>query len=74
MLCMLLTPSRKYVMGRRNYCSVTRNDATGDLLFDLRVEIKQGEGKTKRFVDDLVIPTPALMQNSYPVIAPAPRW
>lgn len=34
-------------MGRRNWCSVEYIDSTGELRFDIRVEIEKGIGRTK---------------------------
>ncbi|KZT44122.1 hypothetical protein SISSUDRAFT_1111790 [Sistotremastrum suecicum HHB10207 ss-3] len=48
----------KSVMGSRNYCSVWRDEKTGDLVFDIRVEIERGFGRTA----------------SYAVRAPPPAW
>jgi len=36
----------KYIMGRRNWCSIRWDDTTGELLFDLRVEKQKGCGRT----------------------------
>jgi len=47
----------KCIMGRRNWCAVWW-EASGDLLFDMRVEIEKGIGRTA----------------SYAVRAPPPRW
>jgi len=33
-------------MGRRNWCEITLEDTSGDLLFDIRVEKKKGYGET----------------------------
>lgn len=52
------SPHSKYVMGRRNWCSVQFDNNTGDLRFDIRVEKEKGVGVTV----------------GYPVVAPAPRW
>jgi hypothetical protein len=38
--------SSKYVMPRRNYCSVELNSYTGALIFDIRVEKEKGGGQT----------------------------
>jgi len=52
-------PSKsKYIMGRRNWCSVKVDNASGALIFDIRVEKQQGHGETV----------------GYAVAAPAPRW
>jgi hypothetical protein len=50
--------SQKLALGRRNYCLVNYVDETGDLSFEIRVEIKQGRGETK----------------GYGVVAPRPGW
>jgi hypothetical protein len=34
------------VMGKRNYCMAERDEATGDLIFEIRVEKNRGEGET----------------------------
>lgn len=36
----------KYIMGRRNWCSVQWDGRTGDLRFDIRVEKEKGHGET----------------------------
>jgi hypothetical protein len=56
----LVTESRRlnYVAGARNYTIGERDPATGDLVFDIRVERRRGEGETKGYV----------------VRAPAPKW
>ncbi|KAI0695432.1 hypothetical protein C8T65DRAFT_744000 [Cerioporus squamosus] len=51
-------PRSKYIMGRRNWCSVTWDPQTGDLVWDIRVEIQKGNGQT----------------SGYVVRAPPPRW
>lgn len=51
-------PKSKYIMGHRNYCAVTRDVTSGDLVFDIRVEKERGFGQTV----------------GYPVRAPAPMW
>ncbi|KAH9056664.1 hypothetical protein EDB87DRAFT_1202257 [Lactarius vividus] len=38
-------PKSQYIMGRRNWCSITLEQA-GDLLFDIRVEKTKGHGET----------------------------
>lgn len=40
------SPHSKYVMGRRNWCSVQFDNNTGDLRFDIRVEKEKGVGVT----------------------------
>lgn len=47
-----------FVNGARNYTIGERDPATGELVFDIRVEMKKGEGETK----------------GYSVRAPAPKW
>lgn len=39
-------PKSKYIMGRRNWCSVTWDSMSGDLVFDIRVEKDKGHGHT----------------------------
>ena len=39
-------PKSHYIMGRRNWCSVTLKQQSGDLLFDIRVEKEPGSGET----------------------------
>ncbi|TFK88792.1 hypothetical protein K466DRAFT_575189 [Polyporus arcularius HHB13444] len=51
-------PKSKYIMGRRNWCSVRWDPQTGDLVWDIRVEIQKGNGQT----------------SGYVVRAPPPRW
>ncbi|KAI0948563.1 hypothetical protein AcV7_009271 [Taiwanofungus camphoratus] len=48
----------KYIMGRRNWCAVRWDTASGDLIFDIRVEIEKGIGRTK----------------GYEIRSPPPRW
>jgi hypothetical protein len=50
--------SQKYIMGRRNWCITTYDETTGELNFDIRVEIEKGIGRSK----------------GYTVQAPPPRW
>lgn len=40
------SPHSKFVMGRRNWCSVQFDNNTGDLRFDIRVEKEKGVGVT----------------------------
>lgn len=49
---------QKFVMGRRNWCAVDRDERTGELVFDIRVETEKGYGVTV----------------GYPVRAPPPGW
>jgi len=51
-------PKSQYIMGRRNWCSVSLKQPSGDLLFDIRVEKEKGNGETV----------------GYSVLAPPPRW
>ncbi|KAK7689123.1 hypothetical protein QCA50_007814 [Cerrena zonata] len=51
-------PKSKYIMGRRNWCSVTWDPASGDLVFDIRVEKRKGYGETVGYI----------------ARAPPPRW
>lgn len=39
-------PKSKYIMGRRNWCSVKWEPTSGDLVWDIRVEISKGNGTT----------------------------
>ncbi|EMD34460.1 hypothetical protein CERSUDRAFT_97712 [Gelatoporia subvermispora B] len=48
----------KYIMGKRNWCSARWDPASGDMVFDIRVEIEKGHGTTA----------------GYAVRAPPPRW
>ncbi|KDQ59418.1 hypothetical protein JAAARDRAFT_77553 [Jaapia argillacea MUCL 33604] len=52
------TLKNKYIMGRRNWCSVWWEDTTGELVFDIRVEKEKGCGESV----------------GYAVSAPPPRW
>ena len=36
----------KYIMGRRNWCSVVWEPSSGSLVFDIRVEKEKGYGET----------------------------
>ncbi|KAJ3761059.1 hypothetical protein EV360DRAFT_93213 [Lentinula raphanica] len=49
---------QKYIMGRRNWCITSYDESTGDLKFDIRVEIEKGIGRSK----------------GYAVTTPPPRW
>jgi len=41
------TPSKgKFIMGRRNWCSIRLEQSTGELSFDIRVERQKGIGET----------------------------
>ncbi|KAI0648264.1 hypothetical protein C8Q79DRAFT_905728 [Trametes meyenii] len=51
-------PKSKYIMGRRNWCSVRWESSTGDLIWDIRVEIQKGYGQT----------------TGYVIRSPPPRW
>lgn len=37
-----------YVMPRRNWTSIEFDDETGDLVYDIKIEIEKGSGTTKR--------------------------
>jgi len=37
---------QKFIMGKRNWCSVVWNEQTRELIFDIRVEKEKGCGKT----------------------------
>ncbi|KAF5391297.1 hypothetical protein D9757_001947 [Collybiopsis confluens] len=50
--------NQKYIMGRRNWTKVSYEEGSGDLNFDIRVEIERGGGRSK----------------GYSVSTPAPRW
>ena len=39
-------PKSQYIMGRRNWCCITLQQPSGDLLFDIRVEKEKGHGET----------------------------
>ncbi|KAI0290515.1 hypothetical protein BC826DRAFT_1092547 [Russula brevipes] len=39
-------PKSQYIMGRRNWCSITLKLPSRDLLFDIRVEKEKGRGET----------------------------
>ena len=39
-------PKNKYIMGRRNWCSVKLDSGSGDLIFELRIEKQKGYGET----------------------------
>jgi hypothetical protein len=39
-------PKSFYIMGRRNWCCITLEQPSGDLLFDIRVEKEKGLGET----------------------------
>jgi len=53
------TPSKsRFIMGRRNWCSIRWDQKTGELSFDIRVEKQKGVGETV----------------GYLVKAPPPRW
>ncbi|OCH90292.1 hypothetical protein OBBRIDRAFT_812785 [Obba rivulosa] len=51
-------PKSRYIMGKRNWCSARWDPTSGDLVFDIRVEIEKGRGTT----------------TGYVVRAPPPRW
>jgi len=51
-------PKSQYIMGRRNWCSITLKLPSRDLLFDIRVEKEKGRGETV----------------GYQVLAPPPTW
>ncbi|KAH9857680.1 hypothetical protein C2E23DRAFT_286396 [Lenzites betulinus] len=51
-------PKSKYIMGRRNWCSVRWDPTTGDIIWDIRVEIRKGYGQT----------------TGYAIRSPPPRW
>ena len=39
-------PKSQYIMGRRNWCSITLEQPSEELLFDIRVEKVKGHGET----------------------------
>lgn len=39
-------PKSKYIMGRRNWCSIRWDHTTGDIVWDIRIEIRKGYGQT----------------------------
>ncbi|KAI0050058.1 hypothetical protein FA95DRAFT_1677081 [Auriscalpium vulgare] len=47
-----------FIMGRRNWCSVVLDQASGDMVFEIRVEKTKGHGETV----------------GYAARSPAPRW
>jgi len=49
---------QKFIMGKRNWCSVDWEKETGELIFDIRVEIQKGHGITV----------------GYPLTVPRPGW
>lgn len=51
-------PKNRFIMGRRNWCSVKYDTISGDLIFDMRIEKEKGYGRTV----------------GYAVHAPPPRW
>ena len=57
------TPSKgKFIMGKRNWCSIRWDQKTGGLLFDIRVERQKGVGETVRYACFLILPWIALSQ------------
>lgn len=70
-------PKNKYIMGRRNWCAVKWDSASGDLVFDIRVEKQKGYGETVGYVHDVsfLLHASTLTQvYSYIARAPPPRW
>ena len=47
-------PKSKYIMGKRNWCSVRWDPPSGELIWDIRVEITKGNGTTTGYVVRLV--------------------
>jgi hypothetical protein len=41
------TRKQKYIMGRRNWCSIDWNNTNGNLQFSLQIEKEKGIGVTK---------------------------
>ncbi|WFD25813.1 hypothetical protein MNAN1_000779 [Malassezia nana] len=40
---------QKYIMGARNWCAANYDEATNEILFQLRIEKKQGSGRAKEY-------------------------
>jgi len=51
-------PRSQYIMAKRNWCSITLEQPSGELLFDIRVEKARGHGET----------------IGYSIRAPPPQW
>lgn len=67
--------SNPRIMGARNYASVRYVDESGELEFDLRMELKRGGGKTKGYVSMSSSPMgEALMSTVQTVCAPPPNY
>ncbi|EGO20988.1 hypothetical protein SERLADRAFT_351219 [Serpula lacrymans var. lacrymans S7.9] len=69
---------QKFVMGRRNWCSVHWDNRTGDLVFDIRVEKQKGYGVTVGYVQVAsrvrLLLGIYIMLPRYAVRAPPPQW
>lgn len=42
-------------MGRRNWCSVKFDNSSGDLIWDIRIEIRKGYGQTTGYASSLAV-------------------
>ncbi len=49
------SPKQRLIMGRRNWCQAEVDRQSGELLFDIRVEKKQGCGVTVGCVSRLFL-------------------
>lgn len=71
-------PPSTTVLGRRNYALIDYLPESGDLRFDVRMEIKQGGGDTKgcvlAFSFHLACYFADGWTHSYALSAPPPRW
>lgn len=72
-------PKSKFIMGRRNYCSVEYDSITEGLEFRFHIERKKGIGETVEY--EFVYSVLKCRSNSfadyfasYLIVAPAPRW
>jgi hypothetical protein len=61
-------------MGQRNWCSVNWDQATGDLVFDIRVEKEKGIGTTVGYVYFVSQLGYISVPIRYVVRTPPPRW
>ncbi|KAI0253864.1 hypothetical protein BJV78DRAFT_1371871 [Lactifluus subvellereus] len=68
-------PKSQYIMGRRNWCSITLEHPSEELLFDIRVEKKKGHGETIGYrILGVQAFTQLILTLRYPICAPPPRW
>lgn len=66
---------QKYIIGRRNWCSINWDGVTGDLVFDIRVEKEKGIGQTVGYVNCILSSSlVSVVGFRYSVRTPAPRW